>query len=325
MGIAFVSGGTGFVGRNLIEQLAAAGWQVVALHRQNSKIAALQGLNLQLTAGSITDPQSLMRAMPEKVDAVFHVAGNTGLWSLLNSQQTRENVDGTRNMVTTAIKRRAGRFIHTSSIITYGLHSQRITEQTPSTAAGSRINYMRTKYLAEAEVRKGVSKGLDAVILNPANIIGSYDKRNWGGLIRQIHRGKLPGLPSGQASFCHVREVVRAHIAAFDKGRTGHNYLLGGADASYLELAQRVGEILDCSVPQKTMPVWLMRSVALICDAVSHITKKMPAVTPEKAILGNCTFLCSSDKAVKELGYQPASLDEMLQDCIRWLRGERLI
>jgi nucleoside-diphosphate-sugar epimerase len=325
MGIAFVTGGTGFVGRNLIEQLVTAGWQVVALHRQTSNIAALQGLNVQLAEGSITDPQSLMRTMPDKVDAVFHVAGNTNMWSLLNSRQTRVNVDGTRNMVATAIKRRAGRFIHTSSIITYGLHPARITEKTPSTAADTRINYMRTKFLAEGEVLKGVNNGLDAVILNPANIIGPYDKRNWGGLIRQIHHGKLPGLPSGQASFCHVREVVLAHIAAYGKGRTGHNYLLGGADASYLEIAQRVGEMLDCSVPQKIMPVWLMHAAAHIYERVSHFTKKMPIVTPEKVILGNSTFLCSSDKAVKEFGYQPASLDEMLQDCIRWLRSEKLI
>lgn len=325
MGIAFVTGGTGFVGRNLIEQLVTAGWQVVALHRQTSNIAALQSLNVQLAEGSITDPQSLLRTMPENVDAVFHVAGNTNMWSLRNSQQTRENVDGTRNMVAAAIKRRAGRFIHTSSIITYGLHSGRITEKTPSTAAASRINYMRTKRLAEEEVHKGVNQGLDAVILNPANIIGPYDKRNWGGLICQIHRGKLPGLPSGQGSFCHVRAVVRAHIAAFDKGRTGHNYLLGGADASYLEMAQRVGEMLDCPVPQKAMPVWLLHIVARVYERISHITKKMPAVTPEKAILGTCTFLCSADKAVKELGYQPASLDEILEDCIRWLRSEKLL
>jgi nucleoside-diphosphate-sugar epimerase len=325
MGIAFVTGGTGFVGRNLIEQLVTAGWQVVALYRQTSNVAALQGLNVQLAEGSITDLQSLQRAVPDKVDAVFHVAGNTNMWSLLNPQQIRENVDGTRNMVAVAIKHRAGRFIHTSSIITYGLHSERITEKTPSTAAASRINYMRSKYLAEGEVLKGVNQGLDAVILNPANIIGPYDKRNWGGLIRQIHRGKLPGLPSGHASFCHVRAVVRAHIAAFDKGRTGHNYLLGGADASYLEMAQRVGEMLDCPVPQKAMPAWMLHTVARVYELVSYITKKMPAVTPEKAILGNSTFFCSSDKAVKELGYQPASLDEMLQDCIRWLRSEKLL
>jgi len=66
--------------------------------------------------------------------------------------------------------------------------------------------------LAEEEGRKGAAQGLDATIINPANIIGPYDERNWSRMIALVSRNKLPGAPPGAGSFCHVREVAAAHI-----------------------------------------------------------------------------------------------------------------
>ena len=153
----------------------------------------------------------------------FHVAGNTNLWSRRNHIQTRDNVEGTKNMVAAALKRQSKRFIHTSSTAAYGHHQQRINEETQSNAIQSPINYHRTKYLAEMEVRKGIEKGLDAVMLNPANIIGPYDYNNWSQLFILIDRQKLPGVPPATQTFCHVREVVKAHITAFYRGKKGEN------------------------------------------------------------------------------------------------------
>ena len=122
MPIAFVTGGTGFLGFNLIEQLLAGGWQVVALHRPTSNLRNLREKDIQLVEGSITEPDSLIDIFPEKVDAVFHVAGNTNYWSRRDHTQVRDNVEGTQNMVAAALKRQAKRFIHTSSTAAYGHH-----------------------------------------------------------------------------------------------------------------------------------------------------------------------------------------------------------
>jgi nucleoside-diphosphate-sugar epimerase len=91
-------------------------------------------------------------------------------------------------MVAAALKRRAKRFIHTSSVAFYGHHQQRMNEETQSNAIESPINYCRTKYLAEMEVRRGIGQGLDAVMINPANIIGPYDYHNWSQLFILIDR-----------------------------------------------------------------------------------------------------------------------------------------
>ena len=325
MALAFVTGGTGFVGRNLIEQLLAENWQVVALHRSASNTAPLMRPGVRLVEGSITDPQSVVRAMPTQPDAVFHLAASTNMWSPRNRQQTRTNVEGTRNVVAAALQRKTGRLIHTSSMATFGLHRERITEQTPSTAADSWINYLRSKRLAELEVLRAIEDGLDAVIVNPASIIGAYDRRNWGGVVRRIARGGYPGFPPGEGSFCHARPVAKAHIAAFHNGHRGSLYLLGGADASFVDIARRVAERLHCRVSQRVIPAGLLRIMGRFSLWLSYITGKEPALTPEKAALSSARLVCSSDKAVRELGYRPSSLDDMLDDCIRWLQNEKLL
>jgi dihydroflavonol-4-reductase len=325
MPIAFVTGGTGFLGFNLIEQLLAENWQVVALHRPTSNLRNLREKHIQLVEGSITEPTSLSAIFPEKVDAVFHVAGNTNYWSRRNHIQTRDNVEGTQNMVAAALKRQAKRFIHTSSTAAYGHHQQRINEETRSNATNSPLNYNRTKYLAELEVRKGIERGLDAVIINPTNIIGPYDYHNYSQLFTLIDRQKLPGVPKATQTFCHVREVAKAHIAAFYRGKKGENYILGGVEVDYLTLVKEIGDILGKQVPKKTTPGWILKLLGRFSLWVSHITGKEPDLTPEKAILITSQILCNSQKAKNELNYNPVPLRSMLDDCYQWMLREGLI
>jgi len=325
MPVAFVTGGTGFLGLNLIEQLLAESWEVVAIHRPTANLKHLREKDIQLVEGSITELNSLVTIFPEKVDAVFHVAGNTNLWSRRNHIQTRDNVEGTQNMVATALKRQARRFIHTSSIAAYGHHQQRIDEKTQSNAIHSPMNYHRTKYLAELEVRKGIEKGLDALMINPVNIIGPNDYRNWSQLFIMIDRQKLPGVPQATQTFGHVREVAKAHITAFHQGKKGENYILGGVETDFLILAQEIGDILGKQTPKRTTPAWILKLLGRVSLWGSYITGKEPDITPEKAILTTSQMLCNSQKAESELDYHSVTLRSMLNDCYQWMLSEGLI
>src|SRR6476620_3398012 len=135
--LAFVTGSTGFVGLNLIEQLTAAGWNVVALHRQGSDLTYLKRFDVQRVVGDIADLAAVERAMPEKVDAVFHTAADLSSWSRNNERQTQNNIVGTQNVVTAALKKRARRFVHTSTSSVYGLISTPIDETAPQLGRGS--------------------------------------------------------------------------------------------------------------------------------------------------------------------------------------------
>ncbi len=322
---AFVTGGTGFVGLNLIKRLTEAGWRVTALHRASSDLKYLRQFPVVLVEGSITDLESLRRAMPEGVDAVFHVAGNLNFWSRRNAEQTRDNVDGTRNMVTAALEKKARRFVHTSSISAYGMVDGTITEEAEQLGRVSWVNYQRSKYLGEAEVRKGVEKGLDAVILNPASIVGAYDRTGWARAIRLVAADKLPGVPPGIASFCHVAEVAKAHIAAAERGGTGENYLLGGVDAPFLELIQIAAKIAGKKVPDKASPAWLLRIVGRVGHWLSFLTGKPPTLTPETVGLVTRRLVCDCSKAERELGYKAVPLNVMVEESYNWLEAEGLL
>jgi dihydroflavonol-4-reductase len=316
---AFVTGGTGFLGVNLIEQLRKDGWDVTAIYRDDSKTAFLKELGVNLIPGTIDDEKTLIDAMPKEVDAVFHVAADVSFWRANNARQTRTNVDGTKNVVNAALKKKAKRFIHTSSIAAYGTHKQPVTEQTRQTGQSSNINYLRTKALAEMEVRQAIKAGLDAVILNPANIVGPHDSHNWGRLFQVVRDKQLPGIPPGNGSFAHSIEVARAHITAVEKGKTGENYLLGGPAASYRDCFEAVSKILGIEIEANITSPVVLKTVAVFSDFVSMFTHKYPTLTPEMAeiLCGNIT--CKSDKAEKELNYKVTSLDQMFQDCFDWL------
>ena len=118
---AFVSGATGFIGVNLVKQLVALEWDVTAMHRASSNIQYLSKFPVRRVVGDITELESLLRIMPDNIDAVFHVAGNVSFDSAGDIAQNRDNIDGTKNMISCSIDKKVSRFIHTSSGASWGL------------------------------------------------------------------------------------------------------------------------------------------------------------------------------------------------------------
>ena len=319
MRTALVTGATGFVGTNLVQQLVADGWDVTVLHRESSDLSRLRDLPLHYAVGAIYDESSMMKAMPEGLDAVFHVAGNTSMWRQNNATQTRDNVDGTRTMARAALRKKARRFIQTSSVAAYGHHHERINEKTPSNALASPVNYYRTKRLAEMEVDAAIEDGLDAGMIEPGHIVGPFDDANWSRMITLVETGKLPAIPPGSGSFCHVREVARAHITAVDRAPKGSRYLLGGADASFLEFVRIISEVTGKKVKAPAMPPWVVRSIGSAKQLWSHVTGREPDITPEGARIVSESTLIDCSKAMRELDYKAVPLREMVSDCYEWM------
>jgi nucleoside-diphosphate-sugar epimerase len=320
MATAFVTGGTGFLGKNIIAQLVTRGDRVIAIHRPTSDTRELASLGAELVVCGLDDVDALARAMPEGIDVVYHVAGDISWWRRNAERQRKTNVDGTRAVVEAALRRHAKRFVHTSSFVAFGIHDQVIREDTPSNAEDLPYGYLRTKRQGERVVLAAVERGLPAVVMNPANILGPYDVTSWARLILLVDRGKLTAAPPGTGSFCHAGEVARAHIAAATQGRIGHQYLLGGVDASFVELGAVIARQLGRRVPRKA-PALALRLLGAINDGIATFTGKEADITWENASVFCRKIVCDSSKAMRELGYTPRSLEEMVADSVAWLRG----
>lgn len=323
---AFVTGASGFVGAHLVRELVGAGWSVTALVRESSPREDIEGLGLDLRDGDITDPGSLAAAMPPAPDCVFHVAASTNIWSRRNAEQTRINVDGTRHVLDAAVAAGAGRLVHTSSFIVWGFHDTLLTEDSEWIEADGWINYIRSKRLAEQAVKAAVSDGrLDAVICNPAHILGPGDRHNWSRMIRLVDAGKLPGVPPGGGAFADVREVARAHVRAYHDGRSGANYILGGEDELFLDVIRMTGEILGKPVPRRASPAWLLRAAGRLQAAMAAITGREPDLTPEGAAMITRHIHCDSSRARTELGYRFTPVHQLLEETCAWMRARGML
>ncbi|HUO57959.1 MAG TPA: SDR family oxidoreductase [bacterium] len=320
---AFVTGAAGFFGANLARELLARGWEVTAFHRASSDLWRLKGLDLKLRQGSFAEPASVESAIPEGVDAVFHVAARVSFWRGDDRLMLQDNVEATRTLVGAARKRGARRFIYTSSVGVYGHSDRRVDESFPRAGLESPIGYFRTKAQAEQVVLEAVQGGLDAVILNPANIIGPLDTDHWGRSLIRVKEGKMPGMPPGAGSFVHAVEAAKAHVAAFEKGKRGGNYILAGTDASYAEVFRTIEEILGAGAKVKTVPEIALRVYAGLSQWGSLLTGKPPEITPELVAQLCARTFFDSGKAQRELGLRTRTLREMFLDCWESLSGQK--
>jgi nucleoside-diphosphate-sugar epimerase len=326
---AFVTGATGFLGTNLIQELDKEGWEIIAIHRESSDLRELNKCkNVKLYLGDILDIESLRRAIPEGVDAVFHVAGSVG--HLPHSQEGSRygiNQVGTRNVVDVCLEKKVKRFIYTSTVLTYDFHAQQpLTESAPRNM-WTRDAYMRSKRLADEEVDKGLAAGLDVVYMHPSGVFGAYDKATWSKMFLEVKRGLiLPVTPRGYLSVCHARKVVQAHVVAFHRAVTGRHYLLGGPEASVLEILQEIATLIGKPGPIMEIPKPLFKLFGWTEFLLStYVLRREPMLTPHTINILTETIFSDSSLAIKELDYDPSSLRTMLEDCHRWMVSEGML
>ncbi len=232
------------------------------------------------------------------------------------------------NVVDVALQKSARRLIYTSSISAYGYQpGRRIDESTPSNALKHGDNYGKTKFLAEQRIRQAASqRHLSAVILNPVNILGPYDRNNWSRqLILPISQGNLRVVPPGAATWAYVEDIVAAHIAAVDKGRSGENYILGGVQASFKTVVNEIEDILGQPPSPRVTPKAVLRVGLWGATAKSIIDGRQPTLTPPQYRRAVGDLLCSDAKARRDLEYRGTDLHTMLAATIGWLRHEHLL
>ena len=321
-----LTGATGFLGGHLLDRLLSDSVEVAAVVRSQPAADALVRRGVDAIVGSLEDPAAMRESLREATDCVFHVAADTSTWRGHAERQTRTNVEGTRNVLAAAQAAGVRRFVHTSSVSAFGQQDEALTERSPRLGKESWINYERTKAIAEELVLDADARGaIEVIVLNPAHILGPGDTHNWASMFLLIDQGRLPGAPPGSGAFADVREVARAEIAAWRHDRHGEQFLLGGVQASFLELIQTIARELERKAPAKAMPAGFIRGYARLLDAISRVTGREPPLTPQ-AVSFTCHHLqVDSSKAVRELGYRTTPLDVLVRDTCSWLREHGML
>jgi len=226
---AVVTGANGFVGSAIVRQLLDSGYEVRALVREKSNRRSIEGLPIEICIGDIRDQSSLTRAM-SGCQALFHVAADYRLWVRNPDEMYETNVNGSLNVMRAAAEAGVERIVYTSSVATLGLNRDGTpaNEQTRATLDDMIGPYKRSKYLAEAEVRRLADElELPVVIVNPSTPVGPRDVRPTptGQMILQAARGRMPAYVDTGLNLVHVDDVALGHLQALERGAIGQCYI----------------------------------------------------------------------------------------------------
>ncbi len=323
--IALVTGSTGFIGAHLCRALCEQGIQVRAFHRPGSSTMLLDGLPVELVAGDLTQPESLLPAL-ENVDVLFHAGallnGKSGLESLI-----RVNVEGTRTILDAALQQNVKRVVYTSSVAALGTPEESsrrnkqpvlLTESHTWNLEPEHWRYGYSKYLSEMEAQYAVSRGLDVVIVNPAVVFGAGNiHRRTNSPVMLVANRRLPVTVPAGMNIVHIQDVVAGHLAAWQRGRTGERYILGAHNIEMDDLLKQISRLTGGKAPWISIPAFLARRLARFSKLAQIITRT-PLDTSLLHLAGY-RFFYDTRKATRELNLpEPQPLDKCVMDTYEW-------
>jgi dihydroflavonol-4-reductase len=320
-----ITGASGFVGSAVLRQLIIAGHAVRALVRTNSDRSNLAGLPVEIVTGDLTDRESLDRALLG-CSTLFHVAADYRLWVPHPQEMYETNVTGTRHIMLAAANAGVTRIVYTSSVATLGLTSDGspADEDTPVSLADMIGHYKRSKFLAEAEVKRLANEGgLPVVIVNPSTPVGPRDIKPTptGRMIVDAASGRMPAYVDTGLNLVHVDDVALGHLLALERGMIGERYVLGGQNMTLKEILCELAAIMGQRPPRICLPYHLVLPVAYVTEACTWLTRgKEPRITLVGVRLAKKKMFFSTDKARRVLGFNPGPIKEALCEAVDWFR-----
>lgn len=315
---ALVTGANGFTGSHLVKTLEQRGHQVVGLVRRSSDLTRLNGCNVQLVYGDVCDRSSLETALAG-VDTVFHVAAYVELGIVDAAKMERANVEGTRNVLQSAKAAKVSKMVYCSTIGIFGdTQGQTIDETFQRTQKTFSSAYDRTKYEAQQLVDRFAAAGFPVVSVMPSGIFGPDDP-HFGPVVQTFKRGKLKVWAGGDrvTGIVHVDDLVEGMLLAAEKGKPGAYYILSAGDLTTREMFDIFSRETGVPAPAE-MPKLLVRLVGNVLDPIGRLFRWQPPLSRERVhyLYDRCVRV-SGDRARRELGWSPRSVEETLRELAR--------
>ena len=324
-----VTGSTGFIGNNLTRELLKRQHEVNVLVRSPHKLDEKLKKEINIFEGDLSDTEQTDRAM-KGCSYVFHMAAFANIWSKDKKLAQRTNVEGTRNILNSAMKNGIRKMVFTSSAATLppSKDSEEVDENFPVPETYL-TDYETTKREAELLCSDFAKQGLQVVIVQPPRVFGpgKMSKSNSVTLmIKKYIRGTwriIPGNGVQIGNYAYISDVVNGHILALEKGKSGEHYILGGTNASYNEFFDTIKEVSGKNFRMFHLPFPIMLSVSKFELFMAETFGKKPLITPPwiKRYMQN--RLVSSQKAKDEIGYSITPLDEAIAETIDWIKSNK--
>ncbi len=327
----FVTGATGFIGSTLTRKLLARGCEVVGMSRSAAPVLppGFVGASEELwdhprfiyKQGDILNLDDLRGAM-DGCDGVFHLAGYAKNYSKDPETFNRMNIGGMRNVFTVAKELNIPKIVWTSSIVTFGPTPAGVVsdESMPRFTPKFLTEYEESKFHAETEAMVWAQEGLPVVIVNPARVYGPGQLSEGNALaelINDYRHGRMPFLPNfgkNIGNYVLVDDVAEGQILAMERGRIGERYILGGENVSLKDFFGLIAKITD----KKHFQMPLYKTGPIIFGYIQLYLAKLfgiyPRITPGWVRTFVTDWTYSIDKARRELGYCPVSLEEGLKN-----------
>lgn len=320
-----ITGASGFIGSALARQLIAAGHDVRALVRPQSDCRNLAGLPLEVVYGDIRDRGSLDRGM-KGCATLFHVAADYRLWVLRPDEIYETNVVGTRNVMLAAMHASIERIVYTSSVATLGmtLNGKLADEETPVSLHDMIGPYKRSKFMAEAEVKRLADEhGLPVIIVNPSTPVGPRDVKPTptGRIVVDAASGRMPAYVDTGLNLVHVDDVAIGHILALERGRTGERYILGASNLTLKEIFCTIARLVGRNPPKIRLPHAAVFPFACVSEVWARlVSRKEPRVPLNGVRLAKRKMFFSIEKARRSLGFDPGPVEEGLREAVDWFQ-----
>lgn len=320
-----VTGATGFVGSAVARLLLARGHDVRVLARKGGDRRNLEDLKIEIAEGDLNDRASLDRAA-RGCTALFHVAADYRLWAPRPQEMIATNVQGSRNIVLAAAEAGVDRMVYTSSVAVLAKNPDGTPadEDTPVSVMDMIGAYKTSKFLAEEEVRKLIGEmKLNCVIVNPSTPIGPRDVKPTptGRVVVEAASGRMPAFVDTGLNIAHVDDVAEGHLLAFDKGRVGERYILGGENLALREILAVIAGTVGRRPPKVSLPHDLILPFAYMAEMwARRVSGKEPFATVDGLNQARKRMFFSHAKAARELGYNPRPASEALKDAVAWFK-----
>jgi len=326
----FVTGASGFVGSNLVHELAAQGHSVKALLRPGCDTRALDDVQFEYVEGDLSSRAALADAL-RGCDWCFHVAASYALWLKDYAPMYAANVEGTRHILQAAADAGCSRIVYTSTVGCIGLPKEEFGQVTPTNeqcfASLEQMSnhYKRSKWQAEQVALDFARQGLPIIIVNPTAPIGPRDVKPTptGKVILDYLNGDMPGYVDTGLNWVHVRDVCAGHILAAERGRLGERYILGHADGNWTlrQAFDILQEITGIAAPKLKVPYALALGTAYVNEALSKITGHPPKAPVGGVKMAKYKMFFDPSKAIQELGLPQTPPKQALHDAIVWFKA----